>query len=221
MRVLLVEDDLLLADALASFLRARAFTVDQAATLAAAKAALPAAQWAVVLLDLQLPDGDGMSFVPAVKRASADSVIIMLTARDQISDRIRGLDAGADDYLVKPFDPEELLARLRAVERRVNGEAGSVATIGSLEIDLARMSVLRRGIPVNLTSKEWTVLRVLATRPERIHSQAALLNALYGFDNETGSNTLEVFISHLRGKLGRYSIQTVRGLGYRLTGESD
>lgn len=221
MRVLLVEDDLLLADALASFLRARAFTVDQAATLAAAKAALPAAQWAVVLLDLQLPDGDGMSFVPAVKRASADSVIIMLTARDQISDRIRGLDAGADDYLVKPFDPEELLARLRAVERRVNGEAGSVATIGSLEIDLARMSVLRRGIPVTLTSKEWTVLRVLATRPERIHSQAALLNALYGFDNETGSNTLEVFISHLRGKLGRYSIQTLRGLGYRLTGESD
>lgn len=221
MRVLLVEDDLLLADALASFLRARAFTVDQAATLAAAKAALPAAQWAVVLLDLQLPDGDGMSFVPAVKRASADSVIIMLTARDQISDRIRGLDAGADDYLVKPFDPEELLARLRAVERRVNGEAGSVATIGSLEIDLARMSVLRRGIPVNLTSKEWTVLRVLATRPERMHSQAALLNALYGFDNETGSNTLEVFISHLRGKLGRYSIQTVRGLGYRRTGESD
>ena len=221
MRVLLVEDDLLLADALASFLRARAFTVDQAATLAAAKAALPAAQWAVVLLDLQLPDGDGMSFVPAVKRASADSVIIMLTARDQISDRIRGLDAGADDYRVKPFDPEELLARLRAVERRVNGEAGSVATIGSLEIDLARMSVLRRGIPVTLTSKEWTVLRVLATRPERIHSQAALLNALYGFDNETGSNTLEVFISHLRGKLGRYSIQTLRGLGYRLTGESD
>lgn len=221
MRVLLVEDDLLLADALASFLRARAFTVDHAATLAAAKAALPAAQWAVVLLDLQLPDGDGMSFVPAVKRASADSVIIMLTARDQISDRIRGLDAGADDYLVKPFDPEELLARLRAVERRVNGEAGSVATIGSLEIDLARMSVLRRGIPVNLTSKEWTVLRVLATRPERMHSQATLLNALYGFDNETGSNTLEVFISHLRGKLGRYSIQTVRGLGYRLTGESD
>ena len=221
MRVLLVEDDLLLADALASFLRARAFTVDQAATLAAAKAALPAAQWAVVLLDLQLPDGDGMSFVPAVKRASADSVIIMLSARDQISDRIRGLDAGADDYLVKPFDPEELLARLRAVERRVNGEAGSVATIGSLEIDLARMSVLRRGIPVTLTSKEWTVLRVLATRPERIHSQAALLNALYGFDNETGSNTLEVFISHLRGKLGRYSIQTLRGLGYRLTGESD
>ena len=83
------------------------------------------------------------------------------------------------------------------------------------------MSVLRRGIPVNLTSKEWTVLRVLATRPERMHSQATLLNALYGFDNETGSNTLEVFISHLRGKLGRYSIQTVRGLGYRLTGESD
>jgi two-component system, OmpR family, response regulator len=220
-RVLLVEDDLPLAGALVSFLRDRAFIVDHVATLADANAALPAAQWAVVLLDLQLPDGDGMSFVPAVKRASNDSVIIMLTARDQITDRIRGLDAGADDYLVKPFDPDELLARLRAVDRRISGAQGSLVTIGALEIDLARMSVSRRGVPVNLTSKEWTVLRVLANRPDRMHSQSALLNALYGFDSETGSNTLEVFISHLRSKLGRYSIRTVRGLGYRLTGDAD
>lgn len=221
MRVLLVEDDLPLADALASFLRGRAFTVDHAATLAEANAALPAAQWAVVLLDLQLPDGDGMTFVPAIQRTSPESVIIMLTARDQITDRIRGLDAGADDYLVKPFDTGELLARLRAVERRISGAAASVVTIGSLEIDLARMSVRRRGRPVELTSKEWTVLRVLVSRPERSHSREALLNALYGFDDETDSNTLEVFISHLRGKLGHYSIQTLRGVGYRLTGGAD
>jgi two-component system, OmpR family, response regulator len=221
MRVLLVEDDLPLADALASFLRGRAFTVDHAATLAGANAALPSAQWAVVLLDLQLPDGDGMTFVPAIKRASAESVIIMLTARDQITDRIRGLDAGADDYLVKPFDTDELLARLRAVERRISGSAASVVTIGTLEIDLARMRVHRRGRPVELTSKEWTVLRVLATRPYRNHSREALLNALYGFDDEAGSNTLDVFINHLRGKLGRNSIQTLRGLGYRLTGDVD
>ncbi|WP_309681385.1 response regulator transcription factor [Polaromonas sp.] len=221
MRVLLVEDDVPLSNALASFLRGRTFTVDQVTTLADAHAALPAAQWAVVLLDLQLPDGDGMTFVPAVRHASADSVIIMLTARDQISDRIRGLDAGADDYMVKPFDPEELMARLRAVERRINGEAGAVVRIGLLEIDLARMTVLRRGVPVHLTRKEWAVLRVLAIRPDRMHSQATLLNALYGFDSENGSNTLEVFISHLRDKLGRYSIRTVRGLGYRLTGVVD
>ena len=221
MRVLLVEDDLPLADALASFLRGRAFTVDHVATLAEANAAIPAARWTVVLLDLQLPDGDGMTLVPAIKRASAESVIIMLTARDRITDRIRGLDAGADDYLVKPFDTDELLARLRAVERRISGAAASVVTIGSLEIDLARMSVLRRGRPVELTSKEWTVLRVLVTRPYRSHSREALLNALYGFDDETGSNTLEVFINHLRSKLGRASIQTLRGLGYRLTGDAD
>lgn len=221
MRVLLVEDDLPLADALASFLRGRAFTVDHAATLAEANAALPAAQWAVVLLDLQLPDGDGMTFVPAIKRIAPESVVIMLTARDQITDRIRGLDAGADDYLVKPFDTDELLARLRAVERRISGAAASVVTVGALEIDLAHMCVRRRGCPVELTSKEWTVLRVLVSRPNRSHSREALLNALYGFDDETGSNTLEVFISHLRGKLGRYSIQTLRGVGYRLTGGAD
>lgn len=221
MRVLLVEDDLPLANALTSFLRARAFTVDHAETLAEANAALPAAQWAVVLLDLQLPDGDGMSLVPAIKRASADSVIVMLTARDQISDRIRGLDAGADDYLVKPFDPDELLARLRAVERRIGGAAGSVINIGSLEIDLARMSVLCHGKSVDLTAKEWIVLRVLATRTDRNHSHKALFNALYGFADDTGSNTLEVFINHLRSKLGRNSIQTLRGLGYRLTGRAD
>jgi two-component system, OmpR family, response regulator len=220
MRVLLVEDDLPFAGALVSFLRDREFIVDHVVTLASANAALSTGHWSVVLLDRQLPDGDGMSIVPAVKRASADSVIIILTARDQITDRIRGLDAGADDYLVKPFDPDELLARLRAIDRRISSPQGSQITIGALEIDLACMSVTRRGVPVNLTSKEWTVFRVLANSPGRMHTQSALLNALYGFDSETGSNTLEVFISHLRSKLGRHSIRTVRGLGYQLTGDA-
>jgi two-component system OmpR family response regulator len=145
----------------------------------------------------------------------------VLTARDQITDRIRGLDAGADDYLVKPFDAEELLARLRAVERRRGGAAPARAPCsnpGTLSIDLARDRVRVDGQPIELTAKEWALLRVLASRPERIHSRDSLLDALYGFDGDTESNTLEVFISNLRRKIGRERIQTLRGLGYRLAG---
>ena len=201
------------------FLRGRQFVLDRAETLAAARLRLSMAQWDAVLLDLQLPDGDGLTLLPLLRRQAPDAAVIVLTARDQISDRIRGLDAGADDYLVKPFDPNELLARLRAVERRRSGGAGSVVVIGELSVDLSLSSVKVRGEIVPLTAKEWTLLRVLVARPERIHSKAALLNALYGFDDDVGSNTLEVFISHLRQKLGRNSLQTLRGQGYRLTGD--
>lgn len=218
MRVLLVEDDLPLAEALAGYLRGKAFAVDHAASLRDARAALPVAAWDAVLLDLNLPDGDGMSLIPAVRRHSAETAILLLTARDQVSDRIRGLDAGADDYLVKPFDPDELMARLRAVERRRTGGADTTATIGTLSIDLKRMKVQRAGESVDLTAKEWAVLNTMATRPDRIHSRDALINALYGFDDETSSNTVEVYISNLRRKLGRNSIMTLRGMGYRLTG---
>ena len=142
--------------------------------------------------------------------------MIVLTARDQVTDRIRGLDAGADDYLVKPYDPGELLARLRAVERRRSAANVPVLMLGTLQIDLAREVVRDRGMPVTLTQKEWALLRVLATRPDRIHTRESLQNALYGFDDEADSNTLEVFISRLRRKLGRAHIQTLRGMGYRL-----
>ncbi|MCX8146837.1 MAG: winged helix-turn-helix domain-containing protein, partial [Azovibrio sp.] len=147
-------------------------------------------------------------------------VVVVLTARDQVSDRIRGLDAGADDYLVKPFDPAELLARLRAIERRRGAQPAAVLTIGDLEVDFTRDQVLRSGAPVVLTSKEWALLRVMALRPERIHSRESLQAALYGAHDEADSNTLEVFISRLRRKLGRDRIQTLRGLGYRLTASS-
>jgi two-component system OmpR family response regulator len=220
LRVLLVEDDHALSSALADFLRNRNFVVEIAASLEAARLALPLAQWGVVLLDLQLPDGDGMSLMPAIRRISAQASVIILTARDQITDRISGLDAGADDYLVKPFDSEELLARLRAVERRRTGETSAVLRLGSVEIDLARNTVLRDGTEVELTPKEWSLLRVMAMRPDRVHSRDSLNDALYGFDDESSSNTLEVFISGLRRKLGRDSIQTLRGLGYRLTGDA-
>lgn len=220
LRVLLIEDDEALSSALADFLRHRGFVVEIAPTLETARLALPLAQWGVVLLDRQLPDGDGITLMPAIRRIAAQASVIVLTARDQITDRISGLDAGADDYLVKPFDSEELLARLRAVERRRTGETSAILRLGSVAIDLARSQVLRDGVEVELTPKEWALLRVMAMRPDRVHSRDALNDALYGFDDESSSNTLEVFISGLRRKLGRDSIQTLRGLGYRLTGDA-
>jgi len=216
-RILLVEDDAALASAVCSYLVAKAFVVDVASGLAEARAALAAVQYAAVLLDLHLSDGDGLSLLPDVRALRERPIVIVLTARDQVTDRIRGLDAGADDYLIKPYDPAELLARLRAVERRRSSTSSPVLKFGTLEIDLARDLVRKNGLPITLTQKEWALLRVMATRPERIHTRENLADALYGFGDEADSNTLEVFISRLRRKLGRSHIQTLRGLGYRLS----
>lgn len=218
MRILLVEDDAVFARAMGVFLTAKGFTMAHAHNMESAKEMLPSPGWGAVLLDWHLPDGEGLGLLPYARKYADQASIIMLTARDQISDRIRGLDAGADDYLVKPFDPNELLARLRAVERRRSGAASSMVNCGILKIDLARNTVSSYGEYVELTAKEWAILRVLATRSDRVHSKEALTHAVYGFDDDIGSNTLEVFISHLRRKLGRDSIQTLRGQGYRLTG---
>lgn len=220
MRVLLVEDDAGLAQAMEAFLKNKGFSVDIAGSLGAADSALRLANWGAILLDLHLPDGDGLSLLPLARRHAPEAPVLILTARDQISDRIKGLDAGADDYLVKPFDPEELLARLRAVERRRSGNTSALIRIGDLTVDLARDRVSVKGFPVELTAKEWSLLRVMVARPDRIHSKDALGSALYSFDDNVGSNTLEVFISNLRRKLGRHSIQTLRGQGYRLTGDA-
>jgi len=216
MHILLIEDDAPLARALLDFLAGQGFIGQCAPSLAQARALLPLAHWDAVLLDWQLPDGEGLTLLPLLRRQLPDSPVLMLTARDQITDRIRGLDAGADDYLVKPFDPQELLARLRAVERRISGTHSAVLRMPGLEIDLGRHQVLRDGQPVELTAKEWALLRVLAQRPERIHTRESLQDALYGLDGDASSNTLEVFISNLRRKIGRARIQTLRGLGYRL-----
>lgn len=216
MRVLLVEDDATLSEAVCGYLRAKAFVVDACGSLAQASAALYSAQYAAVLLDLHLGDGDGLSLLPQIRAIKERPIVIVLTARDQVTDRIRGLDAGADDYLIKPYDPGELLARLRAVERRRSAASAPIIELGDLQIDLSHELVRRHGIPVALTQKEWSLLRVMATRPDRIHTRENLQDALYGFDDEADSNTLEVFISRLRRKLGRNHIQTLRGLGYRL-----
>jgi two-component system OmpR family response regulator len=224
-RGLLVEDDLPFATALLGFLKLRGYTVDVSHTLADAVDKQRFANWDFVLLDLHLPDGDGLDFLKLLRRKKIPTPVIVLTAKDQISDRVRGLDAGADDYLVKPFDSEELLARLRAVSRRaVTSDSGiangtSLVILQDLTMDMARGVALVAGLPVDLTAKEWGLLRLMALKPDRIHSADSLMRSLYGFDDEVGSNTLQVFISSLRRKLGAGCIETLRGQGYRLIGK--
>ena len=216
MRILLVEDDPALSDAVCGYLRAKNFVVDTAPTVADAARALHGAGYAAVLLDRHLPDGDGLALLAPLRALKSRPSVIVLTARDQVSDRIQGLDAGADDYLVKPYDPAELLARLRAVERRRTAAQAPVLALGDVQIDLAHEQVRRAGVVLTLTAKEWALLRVLAARPRQLHTRELLQDALYGFGDEADSNTLEVFISRLRRKLGHERIETVRGLGYRL-----
>ena len=216
MRILLVEDDAALAQAVLGYLQNKQFQVDWAADLKAARALLDVAHYAALLLDLNLPDGEGLSLLPSVARQENPPTVIVVTARDQVSDRIRGLDAGADDYLVKPYDPDELLARLRAIERRRSAQATPVLVRGNVQIDLARDSAKVHGVPVILTPKEWALLRMLAMRPEQTFTRELLLESLYQWDATSDSNTLEVFISRLRRKLGSSLIETVRGTGYRL-----
>jgi two-component system, OmpR family, response regulator len=220
MKILLVEDDAAFAKAMCAFLSTKGFAVEHVPDVQSARNMLPMASWDAVLLDWNLPDGEGLSLLAYTRKYANKASVIMLTARDQITDRIRGLDAGADDFLVKPFDPEELLARLRAVERRRSGAASAIVTAGEMKIDLGHSTVHINGLPVELTSKEWSLLNVLAARPNRVQSKEALSNALYSFNDEVGSNTLEVFISHLRRKIGRSRIETLRGMGYRLVADS-
>ena len=188
-----------------------------AASLAEANALLAHAREPLdlVLLDLGLPDGDGEQLLATLRRRESLPVLV-LSARQAEGQKIRLLDAGADDYLVKPYDPDELLARLRAVERRRSGVGSATLQLQGLSIDLARMVVTLDGQPVEITAKEWALLRVMALRPDRIHTRESLQDALYGLDADASSNTLEVFISNLRRKIGRDRIQTLRGLGYKL-----
>lgn len=216
MRILLVEDDAALAQAVLGYLHSKQFQVDLAPDLAAARALVAVTHYATILLDLNLPDGDGLELLQHLPKRDDPPTVVVVTARDQVSDRIRGLDAGADDYLVKPYDPEELLARLRAIERRRSAQASPVLLRGTVSIDLAREVVKVDHLPVVLTPKEWALLRVLASRPEQTFTRERLLEALYQWDSTSDSNTLEVFISRLRRKLGSTLIQTVRGTGYRL-----
>lgn len=216
MRILLVEDDDVLGGAVRDQIAADGHAVDWMTRLGDAGAGARTVPYDLILLDLNLPDGSGIDFLRRLRAGGSATPVIILTARDQISDRIAGLNAGADDYLVKPFDLTELSARVAAVTRRYTGNPNPLITLGDLEIDQAARAVYKEGRPIDLTAREWALLDALLRRPGSILSKAQLEEGLYAFGAEIESNTVEVHVSRLRKKLGHDAIQTIRGVGYRL-----
>lgn len=215
MYLLLVEDDVNLGRALVKVLKER-YRVNWVRTLEAAQSHFRSADYDALLLDLGLPDGDGVAWLRSLRDAGCDTPVLIVSARDALDDRVKGLDTGADDYLVKPFEPEELLARIRVLLRRQAGSAGPRLEMGGLvfEPEFHRFSL--EGEPLRLPPKEHQILELLIQAGGRPVSRERLTRRLYGFDQDVDSNTLEVHVHGLRKLLGRDRIETVRGLGYRL-----
>ncbi len=216
MRVLLVEDSPRLGEAVREQIADDGHAVDWVQNLAHARSSVSTTAYDLVLLDLMLPDGRGLDFLRQRRSAGDATAVIILTARDQISDRIAGLNAGADDYLVKPFDLFELSARVAAVARRYSGNPNPQIRLGELHVDMAARTVHRADVAVDLTAREWALLEAFIQRPGALLSKGQLEERLYAFGAEIESNTIEVYISRLRKKLGRDLIETVRGMGYRM-----
>ena len=229
MRLLLIEDDRMIGDSLRAALRGEGYAVDWVRDVAAARAAWSTEPFDAVLLDLGLPPGgpgagdaavDGLSVLRERRAAGDTTPVIVLTARDGPGDRVRGLDDGADDYLVKPFEFDELLARLRAVLRRQGGRAQPRLVHGALVLDPATRQVWLDGAAVLLSAREFAVLEALMQRPGALLSRAQLEDRLYGWGDAVESNAVPVYIHQLRRKLGETRIGTVRGVGYYLTDEA-
>ncbi len=216
MRVLLIEDEPRLGEAVRDQIEKDGHPTDLVAHLADARRNLALAAYDLILLDLLLPDGRGLDFLRELRAGGSNVPVIILTALDQVSNRIAGLNAGADDYLVKPFDLSELSARVGAVARRYAGHPNPWVNLGDLRIDTVGHSVMRDQTRIDLTASEWALLEALIQHPGMIVSRARLEERLYSFDEEVGSNTIEVHMSRLRKKLGTDVIETLRGLGYRL-----
>lgn len=216
MRILLIEDDAVLGAAVHDQLKADGHSADWVTRLDRATESLAVGAFDLVLLDLMLPDGHGVPFLRALRARGDVTPVIILTALDQVSDRIAGLNAGADDYMVKPFDLSELSARIGSVARRYSGNPNPIVHHGPLAIDLAARTVTRDGRAVSLTAREWALFEAFVQSPGRLLSKAQLEERLYSFDEAIESNTIEVHVSRLRKKLGRELIVTERGLGYRL-----
>ena len=203
MRVLLVEDTVGLGEAVRDQISDDGHAVDWVQTLRFADASMQATAYDLILLDLMLPDGHGIEFLRKHRATGNATPVIILTARDQVSDRIEGLNAGADDYLVKPFDLSELSARVAAVARRYRGDPNPLIHLRDLEIDLGDHRISRGGLPIDLTAREWAIFEGFIQRPGMLLSRAQLEDRLYAFGAEIESNTIEVYISRLRKKLGR------------------
>lgn len=216
MRLLLVEDDDLLASALVEGLRGEDFAIDRFATLREARAALVGASFDAVVLDRGLPDGDGIDLLRELRARSADTPVLLLTARDALDDRLAGLDTGADDYILKPVALPELLARLRAVVRRTRGRPQPVWTHGALTLDPVARKVTWRGVAVDLTAREFNLLELFFSHAGRVLSRGRIEESLYDWSSEVGSNTVEVYVHQLRRKIDPAVVRTLRGVGYTL-----
>jgi two-component system, OmpR family, response regulator QseB len=214
MRVLLVEDDGMIAHGLQTALRQAGFAIDWMRDGKSAAAALQTTTFDVVLLDLGLPRRDGIDVLRDLRKRGNATPVIILTARDEIQHRIAGLDAGADDYIVKPFDLDEVMARMRSVLRRVAGRGDPCIQHGNLRLDPVAHTIERDGTPVNVSAHEYAVLEALLQRPGAVLSRAQLEDRLYGWNEQIGSNAVEVYIHGLRRKLGSDAIRTLRGVGY-------
>jgi len=214
MRVLLVEDDLMVGEAVREGLKKHGLVVDWVTNGTAAESALTVHSHELLLLDLGLPKKSGLEVLQTLRAAGNNIPILILTARDGVADRIRGLDGGADDYLVKPFDLGELAARVRALARRRGGNASPLLTNGNLALDPSTREVSYRGNMYRLPSREFALLLALMERPGQIFSVRQLEERLYGWDDSVESNTVEVRVHHIRRRLGPDVIANVRGIGY-------
>ncbi len=219
MRILLVEDDALLGDALQVGLREQGFAVEWIRDGAAGEAALASDEFTAIVLDLGLPRMSGLELLRRVRNRGDHTPVIILTAREAVDDRVRGLDLGADDYVVKPVALKELAARLRAVARRAQGIGSGSIVVGSLSLDLASRAVTFEGNPVDLQPREFALLQELVLRAGRVVTRTQLETQLYEWDRSLDSNAIEVHVHHLRRKLAPTLIRTVRGVGYMISRE--
>lgn len=216
MRILLVEDDKLLGDGVQAGLGQSGFNVDWVRDGIAGELALRTGEYAGVVLDLGLPRLSGLELLQRLRRSGNKVPVLILTARDRVEDRVKGLDGGADDYLIKPFDLDELAARLRALVRRSRGEAAPKLRVGEIELDPAARRVSFRGRPVELSVREFALLQELMLNAGRVLSREQLAQKLYSWGEEIESNAIEVHVHHLRRKLAPELLRTVRGVGYLL-----
>jgi two-component system response regulator QseB len=216
LRILVVEDDPILLDGLREGLKLSGFVADGVTTVVDATEALETGRFDAVVLDRMLPDGSGLDVLRGIRQAGNRIPVLLLTAKDEVGDRIDGLDAGADDYIGKPFDLDEVAARLRAITRRSSGRASAEISLRGLTLDPASMLVRRADVEIGLSRREFSILHALMESPQAIHSKQALEERLYGWQEDVESNTIEVHVHKLRAKLGTSVIETVRGVGYRL-----
>jgi DNA-binding response OmpR family regulator len=214
MKLLLVEDDALLGDGVRAGLKQAGFAVDWVQDGLAAKVALDSEDYDLLVLDLGLPKLSGMELLKSVRAKRASLPVLILTARDTVADRVAGLNAGADDYLVKPFDLDELIARLNALLRRSAGQVELTLQHGAIELTPASHQVRLAGTDVSMSAREFSLLHTLLLHAGRVHSREQLEQTLYGWGEEVESNAIEVHVHHLRKKLGNDLIRTLRGVGY-------